>query len=77
MRTKYHDIHFAAGELNKSVKLLVKVFLTGPDAPLMSGHSAYLAPYYSLTIRKLWRNGLPISPMNWLRPIREMRKLQR
>jgi hypothetical protein len=49
IRTKYHDIHFAAGELKKNVKLLVKVFLTVPDSPLISGHSAYLAPYYSLT----------------------------
>jgi len=47
--TEGHDIHFAAGELKKNVALLVKVFLTVPDSPLMSGHSAYLAPYYSLT----------------------------
>jgi len=47
--TEGHDIHFAAGELRKNVALLVRVFLAVPDAPLMSGHSAYLAPYYSLT----------------------------
>jgi hypothetical protein len=47
--TEGHDIHFAAGELKKNVALLVKVFLTVPDSPLFSGHSAYLAPYYSLT----------------------------
>jgi hypothetical protein len=41
--------HFAAGELRKNVALLVKVFLTVLDSPLMSGHSAYLAPYYSVT----------------------------
>ena len=49
IQKKDHDIHFAAGELRKNVALLVKVFLTVPDSPLMSGHSAYLAPYYSLT----------------------------
>ncbi len=47
--TKAHDIRFAVGELKKSVASLVKLFLTVPDRPLLSAHSAYLAPYYSLT----------------------------
>jgi hypothetical protein len=49
IRIKHHDIHFAVKELKRNVVLIAKLFLTVPDTPLSSTHSAYLAPYYSLT----------------------------
>jgi hypothetical protein len=49
IRTKDHDIRYAAGEIKRNVLLVAKMLLTVPDAPLSSAHSTFLAPYYSLT----------------------------
>jgi hypothetical protein len=43
------DVHFAAQSLRRNVTLLTKVFLTLPDAQVLSTHSFYLGPYYSST----------------------------
>jgi hypothetical protein len=37
------------GELQRDVELVVQMFLNIPDTPLMNTHSAFLAPYYSLS----------------------------
>lgn len=42
-------IDFACDSLRNAVENLAKMFLNVPDAPLVSTHSSYLAPYYSLT----------------------------
>jgi hypothetical protein len=49
IRTKAHDILFAASELRGDVELVVQMFLNVPDAPLINTHSTFLAPYYSLS----------------------------
>lgn len=49
LRTRDHDIHFAAGEIRRDVALVAKLFLNLPDTPLTSIHSTYLGPYYSST----------------------------
>jgi hypothetical protein len=49
IRAKTHDIHFPIGRVRENVAFIVRMFLNTPDAPLSSGHSRYLAPYYSLT----------------------------
>lgn len=49
LRTNSREVQFAARDIRNSMKLIAKLFMTLPDAPLMSVHSAYLAPYYSAT----------------------------
>jgi len=49
LRTKDHDIHFAADEIRKDVSLVVKYFLNVTDTPISKIHSTYLGPYYSST----------------------------
>jgi hypothetical protein len=49
MRTRVHDVHFAAKQIRRSVELVAQVVLAIPDTHLSSWHSYYLAPYYSLT----------------------------
>ncbi len=49
IRSNAHDIRFAAKEIRGDVRLVAKDFLTLPDTPLASIHSAHLAPYYSGT----------------------------
>lgn len=49
LRTKSREVQFAAQDIRGSMKLIAKLFLALPDAPLMSVHSTYLAPYYSAT----------------------------
>src|SRR5262249_19027823 len=49
IRTKAQDIHFAVSELRGNVELVVRMFLNVPDAPLISTHSTFLAPYYSMS----------------------------
>lgn len=43
------DIRFAAGAIRGDVSRVTKLFLSLPDTPLSSIHSAFLAPYYSGT----------------------------
>lgn len=43
------EVQFAAQDIRGSMKLIAKLFMALPDAPLMSVHSTYLAPYYSAT----------------------------
>ncbi len=49
LRTSKREVEFAAQDIRETVKLIAKLFMTLPDAPLMSIHSTYLAPYYSAT----------------------------
>lgn len=49
LRSKNHDIHFAAGEIRRDVALVAKLFLKVPDTPLSSSHSTFLGPFYSST----------------------------
>jgi hypothetical protein len=49
LRTKSGAVQFAAQDIRGTMKLVTKLFLAMPDAPLMSIHSTYLAPYYSAT----------------------------
>jgi len=49
LRTKSREVQFAAQDVRDSVKLIAKLFMALPDAPFMSVHSTYLAPYYSAT----------------------------
>ncbi len=49
LRTKLREVQFAAQDIRGSMKLIAKLFMALPDAPLMSVHSTYLAPYYSAT----------------------------
>src|SRR5690606_37302612 len=49
LRTKMREVRFAAQDIRGSMKLIAKLFMALPDAPLMSVHSTYLAPYYSAT----------------------------
>lgn len=49
LRTKSREVQFAARDIRSSMKLIAELFMALPDAPLMSVHSAYLAPYYSAT----------------------------
>lgn len=49
IRSRSHDIHFAAEEIRGDVRLVAKMFLAVPDTPLSNIHSAHLAPYYSGT----------------------------
>lgn len=49
LRTRDHDIRFAAGEIRRDVALVTKLFLNLPDTPFTSIHSTYLGPYYSST----------------------------
>jgi hypothetical protein len=49
IRSKTPDIRFAVEKVRANVALIVRMFLNVPDTPLASTHSAYLAPYYSLT----------------------------
>ncbi|MCQ0988542.1 hypothetical protein [Jiella marina] len=49
LRTKSRKVQFAARDIRSSMKLIAKLFMALPDAPLMSVHSTYLAPYYSVT----------------------------
>src|SRR3546814_19817908 len=57
--TKSREVQFAAQGIRGSMKLIAKLFMDLPDAPLMSVHSTYLYPYYSatsqhgLTVRRL------------------------
>jgi hypothetical protein len=45
-----HDIGYAVQELRSAIEQVTKLFLTSvPDERFASPHSAYLAPYYSLT----------------------------
>lgn len=48
IRSQASDVHFILGEVRGDVRLLAKTLLALlPDRPLMSVHSASLAPYYS------------------------------
>lgn len=47
--TKSQEVQFAAQDIRGSMKLIAKLFMALPDAPLMNVHSTYLAPYYSAT----------------------------
>ncbi|HEY9037658.1 MAG TPA: hypothetical protein VIN05_01760 [Roseovarius sp.] len=49
LRTKMREVRFAAQDIRDSMKLIAKLFMAMPDAPLISVHSTYLAPYYSAT----------------------------
>jgi hypothetical protein len=49
IQAKTHDIRFAIKRVRENVAFIVRLFLHTPDTPLSSGHSTYLAPYYSLT----------------------------
>lgn len=49
LRTKLREIRFAAQDIRGSMTLIAKLFMALPDAPLLSVHSTYLAPYYSAT----------------------------
>jgi len=49
LRTKSREVQFAARDIRSSMKLIAELFMALPDAPLMSVHSTYLAPYYSAT----------------------------
>ena len=49
LRTNKREVQFAAQDIRETVKLIAKLFMALPDAPLMSIHSTYLAPYYSAT----------------------------
>jgi hypothetical protein len=49
IRSKTPDIRFAVEKVRANVALIVRMFLNVPNTPLASMHSAYLAPYYSLT----------------------------
>lgn len=49
LQVKQRDIRFAAKHLKMNITRAAKLFLNVPDIPLMSLHSAYLAPYYSST----------------------------
>lgn len=49
LRSKNHDIRFAAKNLRRDVVLVAKLFLNVPDTPLSSIHSTFLGPYYSST----------------------------
>jgi hypothetical protein len=49
IQAKTHDIRFAIKRVRENVAFIVRLFLNTPDTPLSSGHSTYLAPYYSLT----------------------------
>lgn len=48
-RTKMGEVRFVAQDIRDSMKLIAKLFMAIPDAPMMSIHSTYLAPYYSAT----------------------------
>ena len=48
LRTKAHDIGYAAKQLREWVEFVVQMFLKVPDTPFSSIHSHNLAPYYSL-----------------------------
>ncbi|MVT00236.1 hypothetical protein [Devosia marina] len=47
--TKSQGVQFAAQDIRSSMKLIAELLMALPDAPLMSIHSIYLAPYYSAT----------------------------
>ena len=49
LRTNKREVRFAAQDIRETVELIAKLFMALPDAPLMSIHSTYLAPYYSAT----------------------------
>lgn len=49
LRSKNHDIHFAAGKIRRDVVLVAKLSLDVPDTLLSSSHSTFLGPYYSST----------------------------
>jgi hypothetical protein len=49
LRSQSGDIGFAVKQVRDNVSLIAKVFLALPDSPLTSVHSAFLAPYYSVT----------------------------
>lgn len=49
LQTKSRKVRFAARDIRSSMKLIAELFMALPDAPLMSVHSTYLAPYYSAT----------------------------
>jgi hypothetical protein len=47
--TNKREVRLAAQDIRETVKLIAKLFMALPDAPLMSIQSTYLAPYYSTT----------------------------
>lgn len=49
LRIKSQEVQFAARDIRSSMKLIAELLMALPDAPLMSIHSMYLAPYYSAT----------------------------
>jgi hypothetical protein len=49
IQSRDRDVEFALKEIKGAVSQITKIFLRIPDAPLMSIHSTYLAPYYSST----------------------------
>jgi len=58
LRSKSWEVRYAIKEVRDDVKLIAKMYLKIPDAPLTSIHSASLAPYYSGTTND--------SLMSWL-----------
>lgn len=49
LRSKAWEVRYAIKEVRDDVKLITEMYLKTSDAPLMSIHSASLAPYYSGT----------------------------
>lgn len=49
LRTKSRQVRFAAKDIRGSIRLIAKLLMALPDAPLTNVHSTYLAPYYSAT----------------------------
>ena len=49
IRSHERDIRFAAANFRENIKQVTLLFLTIPDTPFASAHSAYLAPYFSST----------------------------
>jgi hypothetical protein len=57
LRSQLGDIKFAAEKVRNNVSFIAKYFLALPDTPLMSIHSNYLGPYYSVTNQQLAAHG--------------------
>ena len=49
LRTRSHEVQFAAKDIRNSISAIARVFLAVPDTPLTNTHSAFLGPYYSAT----------------------------
>jgi len=49
LRCQSGDIGFAVKQVRDNVRFIAKFFLALPDTPLMSVHSSFLGPYYSVT----------------------------